>query len=130
MIYNDKIVSEYGGITINELCGDTPIPFRPIPLAKDYDTGWITRSFAKKTNEDKITEIDLGNSSNLNRVMYQVVSLSWKISGPRDKKIINGIIENFGVVEGNTLEIDRVKKEFGVDLSRALPNLTEYWRGF
>jgi hypothetical protein len=41
----------------------------------------------------------------------------------------NGILDKNGVEESNRFEIDRVKKEEGIDLSTTLTNLLEYWRG-
>ena len=56
-----------------------PIPYTPQPTEGDYQTGEITRFFAKKRNENIYYEVqDNGVSSN---PMYFTFSLQWVISG-------------------------------------------------
>ena len=129
MIYNDKLSSEYGKST-SMFFGDVPTEYRPIPTKEQYQSGILIRYFAKKINENKIIEIDPAKISGLDKNLYVTVNLTWKISGSKEKKIINGIIEKSSVSENNAAEINRVKIETGVDLSFVLSNLVEYWRGY
>jgi hypothetical protein len=129
MIYNDKLSSEYGKST-SMFFGNAPIEYRPIPTKEQYQSGILVRYFAKKINEDKIIEIDPATIAMIDKNLYVVVNLVWKITGSKEKKIVNGIIEKSSVSENNAFEINRVKIETGTDLSRVLPNLFEYWRGY
>jgi hypothetical protein len=129
MIYNDKLSSEYGKST-GMLFGNAPIEYNPIPTKEQYRSGILVRYFAKKINEDKIIEIDPAKISGLDKNLYVIVNLTWKISGSKEKKIVNGIIEKSSVSENNAAEINRVKIETSVDLSVVLSNLVEYWRGY
>ena len=129
MIYNEKLTSEYG-ITPNMLIGNPPVKYSPVPTKEQYQSGILIRYFVKKVNEDKIIEIDPSKINGLDKNLYIVISLNWKISGSKEKKIVNGIIEKSSVSENNAAEINRVKIETGVDLSFVLSNLVEYWRGY
>ena len=129
MIYNDKLSSEYGKST-GMLFGNAPIEYNPTPTKEQYRSGILVRYFAKKINEDKILEIDPATIATIDKNLYVVVNLAWKIVGSKEKKIVNGIIEKSSVPENNAAEINRVKVETGVDLSVVLSNLVEYWRGY
>jgi hypothetical protein len=129
MIYNDKIASEYQQWDMGMSSSDVSA-FRPIPTSDDYILGLLTRTFVKKVNESRITEIDVKTLSKINLDLYQMVDLNWKISGPRNTLKINGIVDKLGVIENNSAEILRVNLESGVNLSQTLPNLTEFWRGY
>ena len=129
MIYNEKLTSEYG-ITPNMLIGNPPVKYSPVLTKEQYQSGILIRYFVKKVNEDKIIEIDPSKINGLDKNLYIVISLNWKISGSKEKKIVNGIIEKSSVSENNAAEINRVKIETGVDLSFVLSNLVEYWRGY
>lgn len=129
MIYNEKISSEYGSFK-GVLFGTAPVKYNSLPTKEQYRSGILVRYFAKKINEDKIIEIDPSTSAGIDKNLYVVVSLVWKIAGSKEKKIVNGIIEKSSVSENNAFEINRVKIETGVDLSSVLPNLLEYWRGY
>ena len=128
MIYNDSLVKSYGPSTV-PLGGTAPRPYTPTVSANDYRVGLIKRTFAKKINEDKIIEIKYSDSSGVNSALYKVITINWKVSGPRTNVMKNGILDKAGVVDQNRFEIDRVKTEESVDLSRTLANLVEFWRG-
>lgn len=128
MIYNDTLAKSYG--TFEDISSSSDLVVSKVkPNANDYTSGFVNRFFAKKVNDGKIYEIDFENSKNVNNILYKIVSIKWKISGPKNNFIKNGILDRAGVTEQNKAEIDRVHKEEGVDLSSALPNLLEYWSG-
>lgn len=129
MIYNDSISKSYGSFPDAE-GGNIVEKYRPKPSSEEYKVGFINRAFVKKINEDAITEIDYKNRFKLNKYLYKVVVISWKISGARNDVVKNGITEKSGVMEQNRSEIDRASKEDGVDLSGVLANLLEFWRGY
>lgn len=127
MKYNDAIANQYG--KFNEISiGETPLKFSPTPTDRDYSVGSFTRTFCKKINEDLITEIKSEQVGRINNSLYKIVYVNWVISGLKEARRTNGILEQ-GVVDVNRSEIDRIRKEESVDLSKALPNLLEYWRG-
>lgn len=128
MIYNDKITTEYGSTSF--FIGSFPVAFQPSPTADNYKNGFFVRWFSKRINEVKAIEIDPATSKNIDQNLYTTVSLTWKISGPKDNKVANGIIQDFGVSISNKSEIERVKKETNVDLFKTLNNPLELWRGY
>lgn len=128
MIYNEKITESYGKFP--EVSGRiVPIGQKNKPIEDNYNSGYMPRFFIKKANENKIFEITSQYISGINTNLYKVVSIKWKISGPKNNIYKNGILDKSGVEDSNKFEIDRVKKEEGVDLSGTLANLLEYWRG-
>jgi len=128
MIYNDKLTNSYGVFT--EIRGGSSISkYKKLPSDQDYKDGYVERYFVKKINENIIIEIDRTGTSTINLYLYKLATLKWKISGPKNNIYKNNILEKDGVEEFNKFEIERVKKEEGVDLSSTLPNLLEYWRG-
>ena len=90
MIYNDNIAKEYGSSSLI-FSGSHPVPYKVVPLANDYVMGLVTRAFAKKVNENKIIEIDEVQMSTINKDLYQMVKLYWKISGPEKSLIVSRI---------------------------------------
>jgi hypothetical protein len=56
-----------------------PIPFNPQPKDGDYQTGEITRFFAKKLNENVYYEVE--NTRVSSNPIYVVFSIQWLISG-------------------------------------------------
>lgn len=128
MIYNDNIVSEYGNVGF--ISGNAPVSYQPKPTGADYYLGYFTRWFAVRVNDVKATEVDPEKSGQINTDLYKVVSLIWKISGPKDTLVVDGIIEKSGVKKENEREIERVKHETEVDLRTTLTNPLELWRGY
>lgn len=126
MNYNDKIVAEYGAFI--DLSGEYPHAAKPLPTKNDYKSGVFMRAFAKRINGNTIMEINIEQANRLNSELYTVVVARWTISGPRENRMINGILE-YGVSYSNKYEIDRIKKEQEVDLSKLLNNPLEYWQG-
>jgi hypothetical protein len=57
------------------------------------------------------------------------VQVRWKITGPKNNIYKGNVLDKAGVIDQNTFEIDRIRKEEGVDLSSVLANRLEYWRG-
>lgn len=128
MIYKETLSTAYG--IFPELGAPSSISkSKPTPTSSDYAQGYIDRYFLKKINEDLVFEVSY-ITTNVNANLYKKVQLKWKIAGPKSNIYKNSILDKNGVEESNRFEIDRVKKEEGVDLSNALPNLLEYWRGF
>lgn len=126
MIYDTNIATNYG---TSPTTGDDPIAYRPQPVGTDYANGFIIRWFALKANALVAVEIS-AQSDSINTDLYLVVSIIWKISGPRNSLVVNGIIEKSGVYQENLSAIAQVKAENLVDLSKTLTNPLELWRGY
>jgi hypothetical protein len=127
MIYNANIATAYG---TSPITGDYPIAYRPKPVGSDYDNGFLIRWFAMKVNAIKAVEISSTQSDSINSDLYSVVSIIWKISGPMNSLLVNGIIEKSGVYQENLNAIAQVKAEKLIDLSKTLTNPIELWRGY
>lgn len=128
MIFNDTLKAEYGDFN-GGLSTSNILRHKPSLTESEYNRGFITRYFAKKVNENIIIEVSNSTAVKNTNPLYKMVSIDWKISGPKHDMVLNGILEKAGVVEQNKSEIDRVLKEDGVDLSHVLRNHTEYWKG-
>ena len=128
MIYNQALSSQYG--TFDEIGRITDInTFKPSPTDEDYDRGYIIRVFSKKINENVIKEISYTDEMLVNTNLYKTVKVRWKITGPKNNIHKGTTLDKAGVTEQNKFEIDRIKKEEGIDLSGVLNNPLEYWRG-
>ncbi len=127
MKYNENILNEYGNFF--EIIGTSPISTKVQPSKIDYKKGNFKRYFAKKINDNVIVEIDSKQVNEINKDLYMIVFVTWAITGPRDNRKLNGILE-YGVTTLNKLEIDRVRNEEMVDLGGVLSNLLEYWQGY
>jgi hypothetical protein len=126
MKYNDAIVNEYGNFV--GIMGQSPLQAKPLPAKEDYFKGSVTRVFVKKINDDILVEINPYQSRNINQDLYKIVSINWTISGVKENSYSKGVITT-GVSDSNNFEINRVLKEYGVDLRKVLPNPIEYWQG-
>lgn len=129
MIYNDSLVKSYGTAPEN-FVGIAPKMYIPMASADDYKVGFIKRVFAKKANENVIVEIKYSDASAINPALYKVITINWKVSGPKNNIMKNGMLDKAGVMEQNRIEIERANTEEGIDLSGTLPNLLEFWRGY
>lgn len=128
MIYNETLSSQYG--IFADIGSATNIVIsKPTPSDEDYTNGYINRVFVKKVNENVIHEVPYLYKVSVNQYLYKTVQVKWKITGPKDNVYKGKILDKAGVTEQNKFEINRVKKEEGVDLSGVLNNPLEYWRG-
>jgi len=126
MITNDNITAEYGSFRFVPIAKSLPQKYKPAPIKTDYDVGYINRTAVIRRNDPTIArEIDPAFSGNVDGSMYQTYTIVWRISGKRDRTVINGIIEDFGVAEMNA---DAVKK-LGDGADRLFTNPLEFWRG-
>lgn len=127
MKFNDNITSEYG--RFSEIVGTSPSPEKPMPTKSDYERGVFTRVFAKKYNQDTIIEISPEKVGDVNASLYEIVYVTWRISGPRNSSYSNNKIVTTGVAEQNNFEMEKVLKEKSIDLKKILTNPLEYWQG-
>lgn len=128
MKFNDNITSEYGRFA--EIVGTSPSPAKPMPIKSDYERGIFTRVFAKRYNQDTIIEVSPEKVGDINTSLYEIVYVTWRVSGPRYSSYSNNKIVNTGVAEQNNFEIEKILKEKNIDLKKILNNPLEYWQGY
>lgn len=127
MITNDNITAEYGSFRSIPSIRPLPQKYKPSPIKADYDIGFISRAVVLRRNDPTISrEIDPTFSANIDNSMYQMNTLTWRISGKRDRTVVNGVIEDFGVSETNLVTI----KKLGSDVERLFTDPLEFWRGY
>lgn len=81
--YSNLENTRYSNLVKTNLQTNFPIPFTPQPTEGDYQTGEITRIFAKKRNENIYYEVQ--DSSVSSNPMYFTFSLQWVISGEENQ---------------------------------------------
>ena len=89
---------------------------------QDRINGFITRYVAKKYNETKIIEtdklqFDKGLENKIDQNIWQIIPVSWKISGPLTSQTKNGVTV-LGVQESNTKTVN--------DLETRMPGITSF----
>lgn len=101
----------------------------PKPTQIDYKKGWIQRFFVQKTNDKTapIHEVDSAQYSILaSRPIFTLVSIRWRISGPKDTQYDSiGNIMDKGVKESNRIAISLVSDKIP-NLKMYLPNLLQF----
>jgi len=107
---------------VTDLEFDDPSYYKPEITEEDLKRGYVVRYFIKQRNDiaGRIQEIDkdqfdllADQSAGLNPNYYKSVQLKWKITGPREDIIKNGIIQTPGVIGTNNrtiLEKDKLMK--------------------
>ena len=105
----------------------------PMPSPVDYETGFITRYFARQVNNRtaSILEISQNTFNKIkNNPFYLTVDLTWKISGSNtDITDSNGIMTYIGISTANSRAIAIAEKTIP-SLSKTLINVFQFWRGF
>jgi len=128
-----NIVDKYNELTnqkhsFNRIRVKTHIP---TPNEIDYTRGYITRFFCQKSNDkgSPIYEINSIQFSNyLTNPFYRVVSLDWRIKGPKETQYDDkGNILDKSVSESNRIAIQLLSKEIP-NLKLYLPNLLQFYK--
>lgn len=131
-VNNSKYQSINTDVRLSEFI--EPKPHIVIPTEIDYSMGKITRYFAKerKIRIFKIIEInketfqDISNQEGIyNYPGWDVISMFWQISGPKNNIISGGNIVKVGIEDTNKRIIDIKNKNF-IGLKEYLTNLTQY----
>lgn len=92
----------------------------------DIANGYITRYFCKKRNSDTIIEIDALQytkwlAGSIDRIMYDVVPVNWKITGPLEDVVKNHVFMP-GVLSYNRTQLIQAQDT----LSTILTYVTDY----
>ena len=126
MILSPEILAEYSSLIGNQLTSSIPRPFKPTILTVDYDRGYIYRCcIVKRNNISDGHEVDPTVADSADSRLYYIIKFTWRISGKKNRTVVNGIIEDFGVQEINQ---DTLKKQI-IPISRFFQNPLEFWRG-
>ena len=99
---------------ITDLEFNDPIYFRPSTTRDDFKRGYIDRYFIQQRNDVNGRVIEIGKSqydllidtaSGLNPNYYKGVQLRWKLTGPREDIMKDGLIYTPGVIGTNNRTI-------------------------
>lgn len=113
---------------------ETPNEIYPKPTEDDYKEGKFTRYFIKKRNNSAAPIIEIDdrqfNRANyskggIDKNLYKVIELDWKITGPKNDVLKLGMIVVFGVEDTNKRTLILKEKEMSGILEK-LTNLTEH----
>ena len=112
-----------------------PKPSLVTPTGEDYTNGFFIRYFAKRINTNPITifEIDEQTYDDLslqspkyNFALYDVISLSWQISGQLETTTENGIITR-GVRQVNMETVQQTNLVF-IGIDQYLTDYAEFYQ--
>lgn len=101
----------------------SPIYAKLPPTQEDYTNGYMMRYFAYKRNEinrvffeiDK-KQVDTYNNKlgGMNHILYGILEIKWKLTGPEFDEYVNGILMKHGVVDTNSRIIEENSKKFRI----------------
>jgi hypothetical protein len=106
---------------------------RPSPTKEDYQKGFITRYFIKRTNQfpGEVMEISKNTFDRLTgNAFYVTIQIPWKITGPKDDYIDTSSFIKMvhGVTNSNQATIQEFVSQIP-ELRYKLPDLLQFWRG-
>ena len=102
-----------------------------VPTQEDYEKGFYTRYFIKRKDSNIIAEVsedklgDIGEK--VSEVLYVGFELDWKLTGPLDDIIVDGVRQQAGVRDTNRRTLQRVEQEY-IGITEKLQNLTQFYR--
>lgn len=111
-----------------------PVYKKMPPKNEDFTRGYMKRWFTYKRNEaEKVFfEIDSeqvstynAKGSGVNNIMYGLLEIKWKLTGPEFDEYHNNILMNPGVVDTNSRIIEENSKKFRI-FSSIIDNPREY----
>lgn len=107
-----------------------PYAHSVIVTKSDIRTGYITRYFIKKINNETIIEInktqyDAWTRDVIEKKMYVATSLTWYISGAIEDTT-SGVVNIPGVITKNQKQVKYANRNL-IGLSSKLTNFTEYY---
>lgn len=107
-----------------------PSAYKPHPIKKDYEFGYIDRYFVAKINQSELMlETSIRDYNLVDIGLYKKITVKWKITGPEFNLYKDRILQTAGVVEYNTRRISEIDKIFP-GATVILNNPKQYWRGF
>lgn len=133
-MFSDYIDST--GSTKTEHGDESPVLFTPQPKKHHYDQGFIERYFAQERRRSKkITEISKEqfltykkSFRGLNNKIYEVFSIEWEITGPKDDIYKGNVPITNGVRSTNQNLLD-LEEEEHPGISNYLDDPLQFWEG-
>lgn len=100
-----------------------------IVSAADYKTGYITRYFAKKRNENLIIEVNISqyadwDSNKIDSILYDMIQIKWWVSGNINDTF--GVVNMPGVKTKNKQAVQAAEMKMP-GISTKLSNYTQYY---
>jgi hypothetical protein len=101
----------------------SPVYTKLPPNDSDFTNGYMKRFFAYKRNEQNkiFFEIDAAQAksyadtnSGTNHMLYGLLEIKWKLTGPEFDEYYNGILIKSGVVDTNSRIIEENSKKFRI----------------
>lgn len=118
---------------VNQINNDSSFtPSFHYPKISDLDKqrGYITRYFTKRVNGDAgtINEVNLDTFIEASsQVLYNAITLDWKITGPLYDDLSNMNYPKYGVVDTNSRML-KLKEKDMPGISLYLKNLTQFYQ--
>ena len=128
-LYQD-LLKITGGIDVSEKNGRV-VDNTILPTNEDYTKGFYTRYFIKTKGSKTISEVNketLGSlGDKIDDNLYVGFELDWKLTGPLDDVIVDGVRQQAGVRDTNRRTLQRLEQEY-IGISDKLKNLTQFYR--
>lgn len=111
-----------------------PVYKKMPPKNEDFTRGYMKRWFAYKRNEAEKVFFEIDSEqvstyntkgSGVNNIMYGLLEIKWKLTGPEFDEYHNNILMNPGVVDTNSRIIEENSKKFRI-FSSIIDNPREY----
>lgn len=98
----------------------SPTTYFPIPIESDYQKGYLTRYFVKRTNSNGyITEISQEEYAAIKNgevpydvTFWQAIEIFWKLTGPLNTKRVSQYQTRAGIIDTNKRLIEQADKTF------------------
>ena len=128
-LYQD-LLKINSGIDVSEKNGQV-VDNTVVPTNEDYTKGFYTRYFLKTKGSKSVAEVNeeifgfLGSKIDDN--LYVGFELDWKLTGPLDDIVVDGIRQQAGVRDTNRRTLQRLEQEY-LGITDKLQNLTQFYR--
>jgi hypothetical protein len=113
----------------------SPVEYLVMPSEKDKVEGIMTRYFVFKRNEKSSKlpiEVDANQAENykssnrgINQLLYELLELPWKITGPEYDIMGGGILKTPGVFDTNKRIVERYSRKFPI-LMKKVTNYRQF----
>jgi hypothetical protein len=111
-----------------------PVYRKMPPKNEDFTKGYMKRWFAYKRNESEKVFFEIDEEQvvtyntkggGINNIMYGLLEIKWKLTGPEFDEYYNGILMKSGVVDTNSRIIEENSKKFRI-FGNIIDNPREY----
>lgn len=114
----------------SKIFSQKPELFFPKVTETHYSEGFIDRYFLKPSNDKNSSIIEVTQIEFLSfeqNPFYIRAFVRWKITGPLDTKMVNGIIDEMGVIDHNYNQLKNAEK-FISGISSSLSDLLQFYK--